>query len=68
MLHRDLAERRVPVLSDERDHIARLRALDVVREAFDNAGYQRDISPGAGAGEFQVEIDGARVAVKVEIV
>lgn len=52
----------------ERANATALKALNLAREAFDDAGHAVSI-PGEGEpGEFYVEIDGLNVAVKIELI
>jgi len=55
--------------AQKRDSIeaAGLRALNIAREAFDDAGFDVSTPGAAEAGEFYASIDGVDIAVKIEI-
>ncbi len=44
-----------------------LKALNIAREAFDDAGFDVSTPGTAEAGEFYASVDGVDIAVKIEI-
>lgn len=55
------------MLTNDAAQRAGLKALNIAREAFDDAGHLVSAPGQADPGEFYVAIDGVDVAVKIEV-
>jgi len=53
--------------TNEQMQAAGLKAVNIAREAFDDAGYTVSAPGNSDPGEFYVEFDNVNIAVKVEI-